>query len=62
MMIFMLYNIKESVKIHLETEIGYYILTELYEDNEFNVIDCFDICKQFIPANYIISRENYIFS
>ena len=58
----MLNNIKESVKTHLETEIGYYILTKIYEDDEFDLIDCFDVCKQFIPANYIISRENYIFS
>ena len=52
----------ESVKTHLEIEVGFFVCEELYNFTEFDIIDCFDICKNFMPANYIISRENYILS
>ena len=55
-------NNDESVKIRLEINIGVYVYEELFDIYEFDIVDCYDICKQFIPANYIISRENYIFS
>jgi len=62
-MIFMNFiNNNESVKIRLEMNIGVYIFDELFNVYEFDIIDCYDICKEFLPPNYIISRENYLFS
>ena len=55
-------NNNESVKIRLEMDIGVYIFDELLNIYEFDIIDCYDICKEFLPPNYIISRENYLFS
>lgn len=55
-------NNDESVKIRLEMNIGVYIFDELLDIYEFDIIDCYDICKEFLPPNYIISRENYLFS
>ena len=55
-------NNDESVKIRLEMDIGVYIFDELLNIYEFDIIDCYDICKEFLPPNYIISRENYLFS
>ena len=51
-------NNDESVKIRLEMDIGVYIFDELLNIYEFDIIDCYDICKEFLPPNYIISREN----
>lgn len=62
-MIFMNFiNNDESVKIRLEMNIGVYVFDELLDIYEFDIIDCYDICKEFLPPNYIISRENYLFS
>ena len=55
-------NNNESVKIRLEMNIGVYIFDELLNIYEFDIIDCYDVCKEFLPPNYIISRENYFFS
>ena len=55
-------NNDESVKIHLEMNIGIYVFDELLDVYEFDLIDCYDIAKEFLPPNYIISRENYLFS
>lgn len=51
----------ESVKTQLEIDIGCYILSELFELYEYDIIDCFDIIREFIP-NYIPSRECYLYS
>ena len=58
----MFVNVNESVKTQLEMNIGIYVFDELLNVSEFDLIDCYDICKDFIPPNYIISRENYLFS
>lgn len=62
-MIFMFYtDINESVKTSLEPNIGIYVLEELFNVYSFDIIDCFDACRDFLPPNYIISRMNYLFS
>ena len=62
-MIFMFsININEPVKAILESEIGIFVFEELFDIDEFDIIDCFDISKEFLPPNYIISRTNYLFS
>lgn len=62
-MIFMFYvNIDESVKAMLEPAIGIFVCEELFDIDEFDIIDCFDACKEFLPSNYIPSRINYLFS
>lgn len=63
MLIFMFYFIaNESVKIQLEIDIGIWLFENFTNIYDFDVIDCFDICKRFLPSNYVISRENYLFS
>ena len=62
-MIFMFYTeINESVKTFLEPSIGIYVLEELFNVYGFDIIDCFDACRDFLPPNYMISRMNYLFS
>lgn len=62
-MIFMFnVSINESVKAMLEPAIGIYIFEELFDIDEFDIIDCFDISKEFLPPNYVVSRMNYLFS
>lgn len=62
-MIFMFnVNINESVKAMLEPAIGIFVFEELFDIDEFDIIDCFDISKEFLPPNYIVSRMNYLFS
>lgn len=61
-MIFMFTDINESVKAFLEPNIGIYVLEELFNVYDFDIIDCFDACKDFLPPNYIVSRMNYLFS
>lgn len=61
-MIFMYYNIiDESVKTQLEIDIGCFIFDEIFNTKEYDIIDCFDIVKQFIPM-MSPSREAYFFS
>ena len=63
LMIFMFYtDINESVKTFLEPSIGIYVLEELFDVYDFDIIDCFDACRDFLPPNYMISRMNYLFS
>lgn len=49
-------------RARLEIEIGCYILDEIYGLYEFDIIDCFDACMEYLPANYVPSRECYLFS
>ena len=51
----------ESVKTRLEIEVGYIICEEIYHYNEYNLIDVYDVSRKYLPENYVISRENYIY-
>ena len=62
MLIFMFYGKEEFVKTQLEINIGVFVLEEILDICCFDLIDCFDVIKDFLPPNYIVSRENYIFS
>ena len=46
----------------LDMEIGIYILRILYEETEFDLIDAYSVILSFIPPNYIISREAYMYA
>ena len=54
-------NLNEFVKTQLEIDIGVYVLIELYVLYEYDIIDCFDVVREFVP-NYIPSRECYLYS
>lgn len=49
-------------KSRLEIEFGCFMFEEVYNIADFDIVDCFDISKEFFPANYIPSRECYIIS
>ena len=40
-------------------EIGIYILEEIYGVFEYDLLDCYSVIMDFVPANYIPSRECY---
>ena len=58
----MFYNfLNERVKARLDCEIGCYILSELYGENEYDILDAYSVIAQFTPAGYIPCRENYFY-
>ena len=33
----------------------------IYHHGEYDIIDAYDASREYLPPNYIISRENYIY-
>lgn len=53
---------EETQKSSLEMHLGCFVLDELYKSSSYDLIEALDACRDFLPANYVISRENYIFA
>ena len=60
-MINQLSQLSESVKACLEIELGCVVCEEIYRYGEYDLIDAYDACREYLPASYVISRENYIY-
>ena len=60
-MINKLSTLPESVKACLEVDLGCVICEEIYNHGEYDIIDAYDASREYLPPNYIISRENYIY-
>lgn len=57
----MFYNLTESVKAHIDMDIGIFIIEEIYGNYEFDLLDCFSVVfSHFVPSWYICSREAYL--
>ena len=44
----------------LDMEIGCYILETIFNENKYDLLDAYSILPGFVPANYIVSREAYL--
>lgn len=54
-------NINEAVKSQLECNIGCFVLEELFNAPEYDILDAYSVITNFIPSNYVICRENYLY-
>lgn len=51
--------ISETVKSLLESDIGCYILSTIYQESEYDLFDAYSVVVGFVPAWFIPCRESY---
>ena len=51
----------EKNKSKLECNLGCYVLENLFNVSEYDLLDTYSVIVGFIPANYVICRENYLY-
>lgn len=51
----------ELVKARLDMNIGCFILETIFKISEFDLLDAHSVILNFVPPNYVPSREAYCF-
>lgn len=51
----------EKNKCKLECNLGCYVLENLFDITEYDLLDAYSAIVGFIPANHVICRENYLY-
>ena len=51
----------EKNKSKLECNLGCYVLENLFDVAEYDLLDAYSVIVGFMPANHVICRENYLY-
>ena len=54
-------NLNETVKSQLECDVGCFVLEELLNVFEYDLLDAYSVITTFLPSNYVVCREHYLY-